>query len=408
MAATRASQQPGDLEALIACAREIDRYRAGGLAAVVRLGSFRGRVPDGNFLFAIDMFRRMVGEREGRLFILDNSDLVFVYRGLRPEDLRKAVEKLRLLYSSDLLRHDEHRAAQEFCSWFDLSTQSAAFLALAEGLRGERAPPPEPPAATAGLRRTNLPEGAGAEAPAALARLAQAAERFRSVRLGGLLRRQPVCALREGAKPELRFQEVFVSIAALEPAILPAGRLADDGWLFHHFMGLIDRRMLAFLRDADDPALMRDISLNLHASSLSSAEFAAFADGLAASARRSIVIEFQPVDLFADMGGFLYATQLARELGFRLCLDGLNDLSLPLLDPARLDMDYVKLRWRPEARQQADTAAAAALAAAVAALGPERAILCRAEDAEAIAFGRGLGIGLFQGFHVDALLAAGG
>ena len=69
--------------------------------------------------------------------------------------------------------------------------------------------------------------------------------------------------------------------------------------------------------------------------------------------------------------------------------------------PAALAPDLVKLDWHPTVPEGART-----LDEAVAALGPDRVVLARAETEAALAWGLARGIRRFQGRHVDAMLAA--
>src|SRR5580765_1506264 len=118
-----------DARALEDFARQSVKYRTGGLAAHVRLGFYKDAVPTENFLFAINMFRQMVDQEQGRVFVLDNSDVVIVYKGARPHQVISAVEKVRLLYSDVL--HDEHHGGVEFCTWYNLKTEAETFLEYA-------------------------------------------------------------------------------------------------------------------------------------------------------------------------------------------------------------------------------------------------------------------------------------
>src|SRR5690606_12112767 len=123
-----------DSRALVEFARQAVKYRSGGLAAHVRLGHYKDAVPTENFLFAINMFRQMVDQEQGRLFVLDNSDVVIVYRGTRPHHIISAVEKVRLLYSDVLLHAEKNRGGVEFCTWYNLKTEAEHFLQFAETL----------------------------------------------------------------------------------------------------------------------------------------------------------------------------------------------------------------------------------------------------------------------------------
>jgi len=49
------------------------------------------------------------------------------------------------------------------------------------------------------------------------------------------------------------------------------------------------------------------------------------------------------IDVFADLGSFLYVRDFARKRGYRICLDGLSHLSLPFMDRATSASDLMKI-----------------------------------------------------------------
>jgi hypothetical protein len=240
---------------------------------------------------------------------------------------------------------------------------------------------------------------------AELSRLAQAVERLPLLNLAGLLRRQPVCLMRDDSAPEPVFQELYISIADLEKALMPSGRLVADRWLFQYVTRLLDLRLLSFLASGADPEVSSYFSLNLNVSSALTPEFAAFSEATRISARRTIVVELQKLDVFSDLGTFFYVRDMLREHGYRICLDGLTDLSLPFCDRAKLGMDMIKIRWRPDILKDANAEHARDFAELIRRSDPTSVILCRTDSDGAIQFGRSLGISMFQGHQVDRLLS---
>jgi EAL domain-containing protein (putative c-di-GMP-specific phosphodiesterase class I) len=155
------------------------------------------------------------------------------------------------------------------------------------------------------------------------------------------------------------------------------------------------------LNKHDDRTLLGDISINLNIATLLSPEFLVFDDNLKAGMRGTIVLELQKIDIYADLGAYLFARDFAHDRGYRICIDGLNHLTLPFVDRERLGADLVKLNWDPEMSHPPHVAA---LRAAVERASPSRVVLCRCESRQAIDFGQSLGVSLFQGRFVEALL----
>jgi hypothetical protein len=156
----------------------------------------------------------------------------------------------------------------------------------------------------------------------------------------------------------------------------------------------------------DDRAIARSFSLNLNVATMLSQAFLDFDASLRPGARGTIVLEVQLIDAFADLAAFYFARDFAKERGYRVCLDGSTHLTLPYLERERLGVDLVKLSWRPDIADLHQSGRLGELRDAVAALGRTRSILCHCDTAQAIEVGQACGINLFQGRHVDRLLAA--
>lgn len=378
-------------------ARQIERHRSGGTAVEIRLSGLRGKVTQGNILFAINMFRSMVDQNHGRLYVLDNSDLVFVYRGLLVQDLKSAVEKLRLLYSEQLLADDEARSGRSFIIWYNLSTDPEAFRRAMERLAGGDAPV-QPVVGQSAAAAAPAPTVPTDTSPAA--RLAAAAQALERVRIRTVLRQQPILRIAPGAAPAQLFREVYVSIPDIEALICPGARLTEERWLFQYFTQLLDHRVMLYLRDSDDPTLGGNFSLNLNMSSVLTADFRSFGDVLGEPGRSTVVIELQKADVFADLGSYIYVRDLLRERGFRVCLDGVTELSLPFIEVPRLGLDFLKLRWNPEVGPEGLESCRRELARRSPGASC-KVILCRVDSQEAVAFGHSAGVELFQGRHFD-------
>lgn len=390
------AEQTGPIQEVLDYVRQIERYRSGGTAVEIRLSTVRGRVTEGNVLFAITMFRSLVDQHEGRLFVLDNSDLVFVYRGLRVQDVRSAVERLRLLYSEQLLGNDEARGGRGFVIWYNLNDEPDAFRRAMEQRAGGDAPLRTPARQLPATAELVPPEGGAT----ALERLVAAANALERIKIRSMLRRQPVFRLPPGGDPVEQFRELYISVPDVEQAICPGERLTGDRWIFQYFTQLLDRRMLLYLRDSDDPELSGKFSLNLNVSSILSPEFRPFSEMLSDAARATVLIEFQKTDVFSDLGSYFYVRDMVRERGFKVGFDAVTELSLPLIDAPRLGIDFLKLRWNPDLEADATERCRQDLAR------PQlrencRIILCRVDSADGVAFGHSAQIELFQGRCFD-------
>jgi hypothetical protein len=379
---------------LVDYVRRLNRHRAGRRALHIHISALASHLrADRHLRIAVNTFQRLVRGYAGQTFSLANGDIVFICRGASAEELEAAAERLRTLFVEDAPAAPDDASGAPFHTAYDLERGYDSLLRAAEALdlaeqRLRRTVAVAPPAPT--LTAIDAKE------------LAHVTAALTQADLSALIRRQPICAMTADAAPVPVFNELYVSIADLQRAIAPTVNLAANRWLFQHLSETLDRRVLAVLPARDDAALAARFSLNLNVATLLSPIFLAFDDRVGAPTRSTLVLELQAFDILADFGAFLFARDMARERGYRVCVDGLTYLTLPLVDHARLGADFLKIVWMPE--MTAAHARLSELRRAVERAGPSRIILCRCSSAAALETGQALGLVMFQGRHVDALL----
>jgi EAL domain-containing protein (putative c-di-GMP-specific phosphodiesterase class I) len=358
---------------------------------------------------ALSTFDSLVRRLKGQVFALSNADIMVIFKDVALDEIQAALIKLRFLFDDDpLLMHERDPvpgpAQPPFVEWFVVDKDYAALLQLAQSLvnadmerrtHEQRVSEAEAPPPQRQKRRAPL-------TPLLLAKMQQA---LAGADLANMLRRQAVCALVGQAPPQPLFYELFVSITELQETLLPGVDLGSSPWLFQLLTETLDHRVLSLLNRHDDSTLSGDVSINLNVQTLLSPDFLEFDDGIKASQRGTIVLELQKVDIFADLSAFLFARDFARERGYRICIDGVTVDSLPLIDRGRLGIDLLKLAW-DASLVEGQLSDGSGLADYVRRCGPSRTILCRCDTAHAISLGQAVGITLFQGRHVEQLLAA--
>lgn len=341
-------------------------------------------------------FTSLAQSVEGQIFALSNADLVFVCKSGPREEIEEIVEKVRYLFNDDPLVQNDSSSQSSFCSWYHLANDFDAFLTtvrdLSNAARDERD-------ATA----ANPKAGLVPITPKALAKIEVS---LRSVDISSLLRRQPICAVLPGRpKPEPIFTELYVSIADLQEAIAPNVDLLADRWLFQYLTQTLDKRVLSHLTRERTTEFRGALSININMATLLSPEFIEFDSHLSAAECGTIAIELQSFDIIADMGSFHFICDYLRDRGYRLCFDGLTHLTLQYIDRQRMGMDLLKVRWSTDMADYLARGYLEELKELVARAGEGRIILCHSDSQEAISFGHAMGISLFQGRHVDALLS---
>jgi hypothetical protein len=375
----------------------LSRHREGRRAVHVHLSQLKSENRrDHHLRIATSTFENQVRSFEGQLFRLANNDLFFVYRDVAPAEIDEAVMRLRYLFTDDPLVQ-EGEDDDGFITWYDLERQYDELHAVAQEIYDE-----------VQRRQKRLAQmGAGVtgtKPPINPHRLGELIDTISKADLSNLLRRQPVYAILATQPPQPLFRELFISIGDLQKLILPNYDILANRWLFQYLTETLDKRMLAMLSRNDDPAIANSFSLNLNVSTLLSKEFMAFDASLKGGARGTIVIELQMIDVYADIAAFTFARDYARERGYRLCLDGLTELTLPIVDREKLGIDLVKLQWKSDMGDDRVPEKKTKIREMVERAGKAKVIMCHVDNENALRFGHSIGIAMYQGRFIDQLV----
>jgi hypothetical protein len=378
--------------------RRLERHRQDRRAVHIHLSDLQTvNRREHHLRMASGTFENLIKMLQGQLFSLANSDLMLIYKSQAQDEVESAIVKLRFLFSEDPLVSQDGSAGGTFCTWYNLDREYEVLLAFAQKLVQEeqtrRAATAEQTALAA--RFAAKPKGS----PFTPELLARVESSLGQADLANLMRRQAVCAVVGKAPPQPVFHELFISIADLRQTLMPNVNVNSSPWLFQQLTETLDRRVLSMLNKHDDRTLEGDISINLNVSTILSPEFLVFDDNVKAGMRGTIVLELQKVDIFADLGAYLFARDFAHDRGYRICIDGLAYSMLPFVDRDRLGADLIKLIWDPSLNEERDKKTDA-----LRRIGVSRIILCRCDTPSAIDYGHSIGISLFQGRHVEATL----
>ena len=398
------SRQSSQENLLLDYVYRLEKHRDGRKAVQVhlsRLKPFNRR--DHHVRVASNSFEALVTALRGQLFVFKNCDLFFIYKREAVADVETAVQRVRFLFSDDPLLTEETASGDRFSTWYDAESQFDQILALARGLVDKELKHQSEVRAKMDTRaalkaRQELGEPL---TPDILTRVEAALTR---ADLSNLVRRQYACLLGPKGAPEPAFSELFISIKDLRETMLPGVNLTSNRWLFQHLTYSLDRRMLAMLAKTDHITISGDISFNLNVSTLLSHDFLAFDDAVPASRRGHMVVELEKVDIFSDLEAYTFAREFVQERGYRICVDGLTHQTLPMIDRERLGADLIKLVWHPDMVDGGEDIQSD-LRALVRRSGKNRVVLCRCDNREAVDFGRAIGVDLYQGRHIEHLIA---
>ncbi len=396
--------QPSQENLLLDYVHRLEKHKGGRKAVHVHLSALRPfNRREHHVRVAAGSFENMIKALQGQLFTLKSSDLFFVYKVEAEAEAQNAVQRVRFLFSDDPLLAEEETEQTRFSTWYDVEKQFDELLYNVQGLVAEEQKRESKVRAELDTRAALKARQEQGEplTPDILARVETALVR---ADLSNLMRRQYICGLTRKGAPEPAFSEMFISIKDLRETLLPGVNLTANRWLFQYLTQTLDLRMLSLLGKTDQISITGDVSFNINVSTLLSPDFLAFDDNVPAARRGAMVVELQTVDIFADLGAYLFAREFIQERGYRVCIDGLTYETMPMIDRERLGADFVKLVWDSDLVDKEGNLGEK-VRSMVRRTGEGRVVLCRCDNREAIDFGMSVGIGMFQGRHVENLIA---
>jgi EAL domain-containing protein (putative c-di-GMP-specific phosphodiesterase class I) len=383
--------------------RRLENRREGRKAVRINLSNLMpANRRDHHVRAATNSFEGLVSELMGQLFQLSNLDIFFVYKSEVHTRVEDTVQKVKFLFSDDPLFDEKDHGKTQFVNWYDVEKEYDQLLKLVREM-SEDDSGKKRPATRSNVREAlkTRQEHGDPLTPEILSRAVKALQR---TDLTSLVRRQFVCGVTKKLVPEPIFSELYISIMDLRETMMPGINITSNRWLFQYLTESLDKRVLSLLAKADRLSFTGDISFNVNVSTLLSPEFLAFDEGVSAARRGSMVLELQKVDIFADLGAFLFVREFCQEKGYRICLDGMTYQNMSMIDRERLGVDYVKLMWNPELIDSGDDMKTK-LREMVHTAGTARVILARCDNREAVDFGRSAGITMFQGHYIEHLIA---
>lgn len=349
---------------------------------------------------AVNIISDFVRDARGGVYILKDREIFVICKGVSKSALDKMIFQLRYLFMDD--PHAYMADGQEnpaFYKQYDLSVEWKAFrddvdktisgagaLDVKEDITDFNPPEKE-------LR------------PMTPSRLSSLETDIAQADLTRVMRQQAICAVVPGnRKIKPMFHEYYINIAHLRKLVMSDVDLVSEPWLFNYLTMVLDDRMLTQLARRPTNFFDGPVSLNINVRTLLTDKFYAFDEAVRPHVKYSIVLEIQIADVFENMKAFLAAKQEMQKLGYRICLDGLSNLTFTQVSRERLGFDFAKLQWNPGFQLDINAEENKRIAKAVQECGPNRVILCRCDDRNAIDYGHAMGIHLFQGRHLDRIL----
>jgi len=349
----------------------------------------------------------LAAQYNGRVFMAHHGDIICLCESVDKEEIRALAERIRNLFSEGA-PYDHEGQDGTFYELHHLAKDMEDFaraVARISQMEDEYIQPQ-------GAAKWVQPKVEDV-VPLLPSDLSNIEEALQKISIGPLIHSQPVCSIDATESPKALYRELYISISDLQTALKSDCDFQENPWLFRYLTNFLDEFALAHFSQPSLSYSLNSIGLNLNIAAVLSPAFQKFESNIKEHDIKSIYIEFQKVDVFADMGAFLFARDCLKERGFKICLDGLTHLTLPFVDWEKLGFDFVKMYWSSEIKslRKEKTQHYTLLAETIQSIRKnkviENFILAHCDEDDAIKWGKEQGICYFQGWHIDKLLMPG-
>ncbi len=342
---------------------------------------------------SINIINDILSLADGYISICSDNDLVILCNNTPLNLITKTIFQLRYLYLDDpLAYYADGKENEDFCRLYELRFEwDNVFSALREKVTHMNS--------KAALRPVMADD-----TELTPARLVSLETELNKTNITSAVRSQPVCVLKaEGFKTI--YDETYINMGALNQLLRVAVDFGSERSLFKYLTNILDRKMLEYIAKTQHRNLKSAISMNINVSTVLSKYFAEFSRNIGEKIRRNMIIEIQLSDVFSDMQAFVAAKEMLHEMGYRVCLDGLTNLSIIQVDRNSLGFDLAKIFWNADIKFDARRKENQQLAEAIDRCGKSRVILARCDNKDAIYYGQAVGVSLFQGRYIDSIIA---
>lgn len=338
-----------------------------------------------------DFFKKF----EGKVFLCKDNDIIVIYKSDDKEILEKSIFQLRYLFADDPLAFSEGKVENyAFCSVYILTFQWKDFFlsckkkitdTTSENIKAIKKP----------LSATNSQKFYDNDYLVNL---------LNKIDLNHTIRNQAVSALRDEGDFKPLYNEYYTSISMLKTLTNLDIDIYQNKLLLNQLTKTLDINVLKWLSSNINVNIAVPLSINLNIETVFSDSFLEFNTIIGEDSRSLVIIELDIVDIFNNFKHFLAAKDYLHDLGYRVCLDGLNFMAFLNVDREILGFDLIKLQWDLDLINIVGEKYHINFADKVVQTGSNRIILCHCDNEYAIKFGKSLNISLFQGWYIDKII----
>lgn len=214
------------------------------------------------------------------------------------------------------------------------------------------------------------------------------------------IRSQTAARIVPGQPAQPIMTEHYVGVDLLKKSILHGVDIRGTGNVFNQLTLTFDQALLYCIGAVTGDRSRT--SLNMNVETVFTNAFSHFLRDGGEAGLAGVIVEFRQDNMFQHFSQFQTACELIHQKRGTVAIDNVQPETLGVVNLHRLNVKMAKVMWRADAeesylqakddiRRMQD--------------GGTKLVLAHVDDEQAIKIGQSLGIDLFQGYHVDKLLA---
>lgn len=352
---------------------------------------------------AVNVINKELADYKGWLLHFLDNDLVVIIHDLKSRDiLIKIQEKIRNIFADDRLAYlNKDIINDEFSTIYEFPFN---FNNFKDRIRNKMAGNQTVNSSFNEILLTNS-TGKVVDDYAKMRDLLSFVEQLSEVDLNNIIRKQAVCAVySDNNKIKPLFHEVFLSTERLKKLVNENYEFDKSSLTGKMLIRFLNKKLLEFLMHDSRILLGGAVSINLHPELILSDLFSKFHQKVTKNINSALIIEIDVSEVLFNSYDFYQAVINLRELGYKICLDGMSEIDLPLVNREILKVDFGKIILKNDIEKFYESQFFYGINQAIKNFGSNKLILSDCYNNHYISLGHRLEIALFQGIECDRIL----
>ncbi|MEQ9348891.1 MAG: EAL domain-containing protein [Thalassospira sp.] len=215
-------------------------------------------------------------------------------------------------------------------------------------------------------------------------------------------RRQAIAHF-DDSRRQVLGHEIYCSLDYLRQHHLASFLLEGSGEL-EVLLRVLDEKLMEVAASIAPSILPDRLHLNMKVQTVLGERFADFIEHDDGQLIANMAIEFSMENAIANWWEFEDACKFLHSLGIQVGLDRITLPALEFLSPRKMNVDFIKVIWDQNIVGSRRTEVAERLREFATLFSEQNLILTRCDSRTALRMGRSLGVDVFQGSYIDAML----